>query len=157
MPRNSRNGDASDAPFRHLRRSLHQSPCISAGLALKDSSIDPRRVALIELLIVDEAERLNFTALEWLNDLYDRAAMGLILTGIEKSIARYAQLYSRAGFAHEYRPLQGCVCIEWRGSPAPSDPRDMQSLYTLTAHGSGNAVVAAGSRARHRRSRRGSR
>lgn len=84
--------------------------CISAGLALKDPSVDPMRVAPIELLIVDEAERLNVTALEWLRDLYDRAPMGLILTGmpgIEKSMARYAQLYSRVGFAHEYRPLQG--------------------------------------------------
>jgi len=48
--------------------------CISAGLALKDPSIDPMRIAPIELLIVDEAERLNLTALEWLRDLYDRAA-----------------------------------------------------------------------------------
>lgn len=89
---------------------VHMGFCISAGLALKDPSVDPMRVAPMELLIVDEAERLNVTALEYLRDLYDRAPMGLILTGmpgIEKSLARYAQLYSRVGFAHEYRPLQG--------------------------------------------------
>lgn len=84
--------------------------CISLGLAQKDPSIDPMGVTPIELLIVDEAERLNVTALEWLRDLYDRAPMGLILTGmpgIEKSLSRYAQLYSRVGFAHEYQPLKG--------------------------------------------------
>jgi DNA transposition AAA+ family ATPase len=84
--------------------------CISAGMALKDPSVDPMRIAPMELLIIDEAERLNVTALEWLRDLYDRAPMGLILTGmpgIEKSLARYAQLYSRVGFAHEYQTLQG--------------------------------------------------
>jgi DNA transposition AAA+ family ATPase len=89
---------------------VHMGFCISAGLALKDPSVDPMRITPMELLIVDEAERLNVNALEWLRDLYDRAPMGLILTGmpgIEKSLARYAQLYSRVGFAHEYRPLQG--------------------------------------------------
>lgn len=84
--------------------------CISAGMALKDPSVDVIRVAPMELLIIDEAERLSVNALEWLRDLYDRAPMGLILTGmpgIEKTLARYAQLYSRVGFAHEYQPLQG--------------------------------------------------
>lgn len=64
--------------------------CISEGLARKDPSIHPIRAAPMELLIVDEAERLNVTALEYLRDLYDRAPMGLVLTGmpgIEKSLA----------------------------------------------------------------------
>ncbi|TFH54453.1 AAA family ATPase [Glutamicibacter arilaitensis] len=62
----------------------------------------------VELIIVDESERLNATALEVLRDRYDRNNIALMLIGmpcIEKQFSRYPQLYSRVGFAHEYRPL----------------------------------------------------
>jgi DNA transposition AAA+ family ATPase len=39
------------------------------------------------LLIVDEAERLNVTALEWLHHLNDRASIGLILTSMPGAAA----------------------------------------------------------------------
>lgn len=64
----------------------------------------------IQLLVIDESERLTANAIEHLRDRYDRGNHGLLfigMPGIEKTFARYPQLYSRVGFAHHYRPLTG--------------------------------------------------
>lgn len=104
-----------------------------------------------ELLIIDEADRLKTIGLEQVRDFYDRHRMGILLIGmpgIEKRLARYPQLYSRIGFAHEYRPLRSneLAAVIAQRLPPP-DPSDDGLAYTaavaaITRVTSGNFRLA---------------
>ena len=87
-----------------------------------------------ELLIIDEADRLKTTGLEQVRDYFDRHNMGVILIGmpgIEKRLARYPQLYSGIGFAHEYRQLtaEELTVVLTRRFPADVNAADAGIAY----------------------------
>lgn len=94
-----------------------------------------------ELLIVDEADRLKMQGVEQLRDVYDRGACGLILMGmpgLEKRLSRYPQLYSRVGFAHEFRTVSaedmpGILAHHWERLGCPLEPTDVADKEALTA------------------------
>ena len=62
----------------------------------------------IDLIIVDEIDRLKLQHLEQLRDIYDKNDLAMVFIGmseIEKRLSRYPQLNSRIGFAHEFDNL----------------------------------------------------
>lgn len=95
----------------------------------------------VELLIVDESERLRPTALELLRDRYDRENIALILIGmpgLERQFSHYPQFYSRVGFAHQYRPLGHDELLfvlhrHWRSLGKALDPEDFTDAQAVTA------------------------
>jgi len=86
-------------------------------------------------------ERLSAPALEFLRDLFDRGDIGLMLVGMpgmEKRLARYPQLYSRVGFAHNYRPLQGdelsfVLTRHWRKLGLNLDAADFSDTQAIAS------------------------
>lgn len=115
--------------------------CIEQHFHREDDVYTGSRKRLVELLVIDEAERLSTTALEYLRDIFDRQGIGLILIGmpgIEKRMARYPQLFSRVGFAHQYRPLQDqelafVLTRRWRELGLAMDDADFTDAQAVAA------------------------
>ena len=100
-----------------------------------------------ELLIIDEADRLKTSGLEQLRDFFDRNDIGMILIGMpgfDRQLARYPQLYSRIGFAHQYRPLDPVDTPEvlehyWQQLGLTFDPvKSVEAANTITRITGGN-------------------
>jgi len=97
--------------------------------------------SMVELIIIDEAERLSTAAVEYLRDMFDRTTIGLMfigMPGIEKRMARYPQLSSRVGFAHHDRPLQGdertfVLTRHWRTLGLSLDRADFTDTQAIAA------------------------
>ena len=133
--------------LRELRKDLHLmtsrvDSCIEQHHSRhSDGQRGIARDSRIELIIIDEAERLTTSALEHLRDMFDRPPIGLMLIGmpgIEKRLARYPQLYSRVGFAHHYRPLQDdeltfVLTRHWRQLGLSLDSTDFTDTQAMAA------------------------
>lgn len=132
--------------LRVLREDL--GPLVSRVNACIDQAPENREAATsaspfgrIELIVIDEAERLTTTALEYLRDRFDRCDVGLILIGmhgIEKRMGHYPQLYSRVGFSHRYAPLSQkelsfVLTRHWRQLGSELDATDFTDIQATAA------------------------
>jgi DNA transposition AAA+ family ATPase len=114
----------------------------------EDFLVTRRFSHLIELLIVDEANRLRDAGLEVIRDLADRGEFGLVLLGmpgLEKRLMRAPQLYSRVGFAHEMEPLSEEEMHDFLGKrwshrvkPHSDDFTDKEAVATIVRITRGN-------------------
>ena len=103
----------------------------------------------LDLVVVDEADRLKTAALEQLRDMYDRRQIGLVLIGmpgLQKRLARYPQLYSRVGFVHQFQPLSGREFqqvidrqwIQFRFDAVPEQPLEADVVNAIARVTGGN-------------------
>ncbi len=117
--------------------------CIDQHVRRDQQLITGRGPRYVDLLVIDEADRLSPPALEHLRDRFDRRPLGLLLIGmpgIDKRLSRYPQLYSRIGFAHQYRPLGNdelafVLSRHWRKLGLTLDLTDFTDAQAVAAVG----------------------
>jgi DNA transposition AAA+ family ATPase len=107
-----------------------------------------RYSSLIELLIVDETNRLKDVGLEQIRDIADRGEIGLLLLGmpgLDKRLQRVPQLYSRVGFAQKIEPMSQeetrfFLAQRWshRVSPHSTDFTDQEAVAAIMRITQGN-------------------
>ena len=98
-----------------------------------------------DLLLIDEVDRIKMSGLEQLRATFDGGGIGLVLIGmpgLERRLARYAQLSSRIGFVHEFRPLGTAevrtLLAGWRPPEVPlpedllADPEGVAAIIRVT-------------------------
>lgn len=121
----------------------HQGTSIEEALGYK------RHPDVVQLLIIDEADRLRMAGLEQMRDIYDRRGIGMVLVGmpgLEKRMARYPQLYSRVGFVHQFRALgadetRTILEHKWKDlglTLGPGDSVDNEIVSAITRMTGGN-------------------
>ena len=123
--------------------------CIDLALHPGRMMPETRWPPYVELLVIDEAERLSTQSLEHIRDVFDRTGIGVILIGmpgIDRQLERYPQFYSRIGFAHRYRALKGdeltfVLTRQWRRLGLDLDEADFtdhQAVATIARITGGN-------------------
>lgn len=102
----------------------------------------PRQaINTIELIMIDESERLTPNAIEILRDHHDRTRTAIILIGmpgIDQQFRHYPQLYSRLGFAHHYRTLASEELLfvldrQWKHLGHTLNPDDFTDAQAVAA------------------------
>jgi DNA transposition AAA+ family ATPase len=111
------------------------------SLYKEDIHFDLRFNNYVNMLIIDEAERLQPRSLEQIRDIHDRYQIAVILIGmpgIEKRFVRFPQLYSRIGFIHPFKPLSTeevsfIVQKHCKNISVSIDDRDFTDLEAIAA------------------------
>ena len=78
------------------------------GLYGKEIPMHAREKHYANTVIIDESERLKPEALELIREIYDSGEANFIfigMPGIEKTMSRFPQLYSRIGFVHQFKNM----------------------------------------------------